>query len=83
MDTEKITVELVQKGTTLDADRQQFALALKTWRLRNHFTQEQTAKAIGCSRWTILRAEKGEQISWQALYRIFAFLSTELQRENL
>lgn len=80
---ETITVELRQEGTQLDADRQQFALALKTWRIRMHYTQEQAARLVGCSRWTIIRAEQAKDISWQAMYRIFAFLSVELQREKL
>ena len=82
MEEKKLTIELKQQGNSLDADRQQFGLALKTWRLRQRFTQEKVGELAGVSRYTIIRAENAKDISWESLYRLFAFLSQELEREK-
>ena len=79
---EKIQVEMKQNGLSMDVDKQQFAMALKTWRLRNGYTQREVGQRWGCSRFTILRAESGRDITWEMAYRLFAKLSVELQREN-
>lgn len=79
---ETIKLELKPVGTKMEADQQQFALALKTWRLRNHYTQRKAGEIIGVSRWTIIRVEAAKDVSWESLYRIFAFLSKALQEEN-
>lgn len=81
--TETIKIEMNKVGTRLEADKEQFALGLKTWRLRNHLTQAEAGERIGVSRYTIIRAEQAKQVSWECLYRIFAYLSIELQREGL
>lgn len=80
--TDKITVELKKEGVTLQADQEQFGLALKTWRLRQRKTQEEVGQMAGVSRYTIMRAETAKKISWEATYRLFAFLSQELAREE-
>lgn len=74
-------MELKQNGLALDVDRQQFALQLKTWRLRIGLTQRQVAQRFGCSRYTIMAAEAAKDITWPMAYRLFAKLSLELQRE--
>lgn len=83
MEDKTIKIEFQRVGTQLETDKEQFAIALKTWRLRNNLTQEELGKRIGVSRWTIMRAEKAGDITWESLYRIFAYLSVELQREQL
>ncbi len=65
----------------VDIDRQQFALALKTWRLRMDLTQRQVAEQWGISRYTIMRAEAAKDITWMMAYRLFAKLSDELRKE--
>lgn len=78
---EKIVVKMKPKGLEMDINRQEFALALKTWRLRNGLTQQQAGERFGCSRYTILRAESARNITWEQAYRLFAKLSTELRKE--
>ncbi len=74
---------LEKKGISLEIDRQEFALALKTWRLRHSLTQQQVGDRWGVSRFTILRAEGGKALTWEMAYRLFAKLSNELTEETL
>lgn len=77
----KIEVKMERVGLTLDIDKEAFAVALKTWRLRNGLTQAQAGEKWGLSRYTIMRAESGKDITWQTAYRMFARLSEELRKE--
>ncbi len=78
---EQIKTEMKPVGLTMEVDRETFALALKTWRLRNGLTQDQVGQRWGCSRWTIINAEKGRPITWEMAYRLFARLSEDLRKE--
>lgn len=69
-------------GLEMDVNRQEFALALKTWRLRRGLTQKQVGDAWGVSRWTIMRAESARDVTWETAYRLFARLSQELRKEG-
>lgn len=81
---EKIIVKTKREGLSVDVDRQSFALALKTWRLRNDLTQTAAgARLGGVSRYTIIRAEKGKLLTWEMAYKLFARLSHELEAEKL
>lgn len=79
---EQIKVEMKRDGLTMDIDVEAFAMALKTWRLRQGLTQKQVGDRWGCSRYTILRAESARQITWEMAYRLFARLADELQKEG-
>lgn len=79
---EQIKVESKREGLTMQMDREQFAVALKTWRIRQGYTQIQVAQRWQTSRFSIIKAEKGQQLSWEMAYRLFARLSTELEREQ-
>lgn len=70
-----------QNGLTMEADKNEFALALKTWRLRSGLTQKEVGQRFGCSRYTIMRAENAQQVTWEMAYRLFAKLSDELRKE--
>lgn len=76
-----IKVTMKAKGLTMECDRQEFALALKTWRLRAALTQSAVARRWGVSRFTIMRAEAGRTITWEMAYRLFNQLSHELENE--
>lgn len=76
-----IKVTMKAKGLTMECDRQEFALALKTWRLRAALTQSAVARRWGVSRFTIMRAEAGRSITWEMAYRLFNQLSHELENE--
>ena len=78
----KIKVTFKQKGLTMETDKEQFAMALKTWRLRQGLTQKQLGERWGCSRYTILRAESANNLSWETAYKMFARLSEELRKEG-
>lgn len=77
----QIKVTMKAKGLTMECDRQEFALALKTWRLRAALTQSAVASRWGVSRFTIMRAEAGRSITWEMAYRLFNQLSHELENE--
>lgn len=78
---EQIKVEMRPNGLAMDVDKQEFALALKTWRLRQGLTQREVGQRWGCSRFTILRAEGAKNLTWEMAYRLFARLSDELRKE--
>lgn len=78
---EQIKVTMKAKGLTMEADKNEFALALKTWRLRKGLTQKQVGERWGCSRFTIMRAETAKNITWEMAYRLFSKLSDELRKE--
>lgn len=80
---EKIVVKMKPKGLEMDVNKEEFALALKTWRLRQGLTQEEVGQRWGCSRYTIMRAEKAKNLTWEMAYKMFAKLSRELTKENL
>lgn len=80
---EEVKVEMKPEGLTMQIDIEAFALALKTYRLRNGLTQKQMGEKWGVSRYTIIRAESGKCISWQQAYRMFARLSKDLHEEKL
>lgn len=71
------------KGLEMDVDKQEFALALKTWRLRQGLTQSEVGKRWNCSRFTIMRAENAKNVTWEMAYRLFAKLAQELKNEEL
>lgn len=73
---------IVKNGLKIDINRQEFALELKTWRLRKGFTQQQVANKWGCSRFSIIRAEQAKPITWEMAYRLFMNLLSELKTEN-
>ena len=73
---------IIKNGLKMDINRQDFALELKTWRLRNGLTQLQVANKFGCSRFTIMRAEQAKTITWEMAYRLFMNLLQELKNEN-
>lgn len=77
----QIKCTMKAKGLTMECDRQEFALALKTWRLRAGLTQAAAARRWGVSRFTIMRAEAARQITWEMAYRLFNQLSHELENE--
>ena len=80
---EKIVVNMKPRGIDMEVDKQEFALALKTWRLRQGLTQSEVAERFGCSRFTIMRAENAKNVTWEMAYRLFAKLAQELKKEDL
>lgn len=76
-----IKCEMKQDGLTMEVDREQFAMALKTWRIRSNKTQRQVAELWNVSRFTIMRAEAAKPLTWEMAYRLFARLSAELANE--
>ena len=78
----KIEAKMERKGITMEADVNEFALALKTWRLRQNLTQKQVGEQFGLSRFTIMRIEAAKPVSWETAYRAFAKFSAALSKEN-
>lgn len=78
----KIEVKMEQRGLGMEVDKEAFAMALKTWRLRQGLTQAQVGERWGCSRFTVLRAEGAKNLTWEMAYRLFAKLSEELRKEG-
>lgn len=79
---DEIKVEMKQNGLTMEIDRENFAMMLKTWRLRNGLTQKQAGDRFGCSRYTIIRAENAKAVTWEMAYRLFTALAKALQEEK-
>lgn len=79
----KIEVIMERRELTMETDRAEFAMALKTWRLRQNLTQAEVGARFGLSRFTIIRLEEAKKTSWETAYRAFAALSKELTKENV
>ena len=78
---EKISVKMKRNGLEMDINQQDFAMALKTWRLRQGLTQDEVGQRWDCSRFTIIRAEKAKRLTWEMAYKLFAKLAGELEKE--
>lgn len=78
---EKIATTAKRKGLSVEINREEFALSLKTYRIRQQLTQKELADKWEVSRWTLLRAEKAKPISWATAYLLFAKLSRALEDE--
>lgn len=81
MDIEQIHVTMTRRGLVMDANAEELAMSLKTYRLRQDLTQEQLGKILGCSRWTIIRLEQCKRVRWETTYRIYNRLVQELAKE--
>lgn len=77
----QIKVEMKRQGLEMEINQQDFAMALKTWRLRQGLTQTEVGKRWGCSRFTIIRAERAKNVTWEMAYKLFAKLAGELEKE--
>lgn len=67
---------------SVDINRAELALELRTYRLRQGYTQEELGTRWGTSRYTILRAEAAKPISWEQAYRIYNKLARDLREES-
>lgn len=76
---ENLKIEFKPVGLSLETDKEHFALALRTWRLRHGLTQKDAGKRCGVSRYSIMRAEAGKENSWQVLYRIMCGMAEDLK----
>lgn len=87
MDKQKATLiiapKMEQKGLTMEADRTEFAVALRTWRIRSKLTQRQVAARWGVSRNTIMRVEGGKSIKWETAYLCYNYLVREINSESI
>ena len=77
----QIKVEMKRQGLEMEINQQDFAMALKTWRLRQGLTQSEVGNRWGCSRFTIIRAERAKNVTWEMAYKLFAKLAGELEKE--
>lgn len=77
----RIEVKAEQKGLTMDIDKEQFAMALKTWRLRHGLLQREVGERWGVSRFVIIKAENCKNLTWESAYKLFAKLAEELKKE--
>ena len=72
----ELTVTLKQEGTDLITNREDFAVAVKTWRVRHGMTQKELAAAAGTSRYTIMRVENASnETSWITMYKLFNLMA--------
>lgn len=78
---EEINLTMKQAGLSMETDREQFAMALKTWRIRTGLTQQELGERWGISRYTIIRVEKAANVTWRTTYRLFNLLAGELRKE--
>lgn len=79
---EKITPIIKRKGLTMETDAQELAVSLKTYRLRQRLTQAELGVRWGCSRYTIMRIEGAQRVTWEMMYRVFNHLSDALLQEQ-
>ena len=78
----KRKIKAEPKGLTIDIARDELALQLHMYRLRRGLTQHELGKLWDCSRYTIMRAEKGRPISWEQAYKLFYYLNQGIIKES-
>ena len=66
----------------MEADVEELAVSLKTYRLRQNKSQNDLANEWNCSRYTLMRMEAGKKVSWEMMYRVFNQLTAALQKEG-
>ena len=72
----ELTIKLEHHGSDLVTNREDFAIAVKTWRVRQGMTQRELAKATGLSRFTIMRVENASrETSWITVYKLFNYMA--------
>lgn len=79
---DKIKVTMKRQGVKMTSNREDVALAVKTYRLRSGETQTGLGKRWGMSRWSIMKIEAGKPVSWELAYKAFARLSEDLEKET-
>lgn len=79
---EDLRVTMKQNGLKVESNKEDVAIAVKTFRLRKGWTQEQLARHWGCSRYTIIRIEKAKQLSWEMAYKTVVRLWEDLRKEK-
>lgn len=79
---EEIKVTIKRNGLKMESNKEEVAMAVKIWRLRNNLTQSQLGERWGMSRYTIIKIERAKNISWEMAYKAFALLSKELRNET-
>lgn len=82
MTKKKIRLTMEAVGPTYQANMEEMALAVRTYRIRQGLTQDALAKQWGLSRYTIMRVENAKKVHWQTAYKIFASLSDGLREEG-
>lgn len=78
----QIKVEMKRDGLRMDADREDVAMAVKTYRLRRGITQAALGKEWGISRYSIIRIETAKPVSWEYTYKAFSKLAQALEQEG-
>lgn len=78
-----VEAKMERRGLQMEMDREEFAMALKTFRLRQGLTQQQLGEKWGTSRYTIMRAELAKPVTWMSAYKLFAKLAKELANEGM
>lgn len=81
-DERDISMETNVNDISMDVNRAEFALALKTWRLRQGLTQKQVAERWNTNRWAVMNCENCKDVKWETAYRMFAMLAKELRKEG-
>lgn len=74
-------IEVKRKGTKIEIDREQLAAELFMYRHKAQLTQQELADMWQVSRYSIMRAEKGDYISMGLLFTIYANLTEALRKE--
>lgn len=71
-----------ENGRELEVDRDRVALEVKKYRLRHQLTQRQLGEKWGLSRYTIIRVENAQNLSWEIAYKIMARLTDTMREEG-
>lgn len=55
-------------------DKNELALKVRQFRVLQGLTQQQLGEKCGVSRFTIMRIENAQDITWESAYKVFAKL---------
>lgn len=71
-----------RNGIKMEADVEELAIQLKTYRLRAGLTQRQLSEQWGVSRYTLIRIENAYEVGWPTLYKVANKLITAVAEEG-
>lgn len=68
-----------QVGKDLEVvDKNELALTVKQYRIAKGMTQKELGDKCGVSRYTIMRVENAQDITWMSAYKVFAKIIGEV-----
>ena len=73
---------ITRDGLKMEADVNELAWQLVTYRARAGLTQRQLAELWGTSRYILMKIENAKVVGWPSMYRVASKLADALRKEG-